>query len=157
MWPNCRDCADLQQEVPAVAMIGKTAVCLVHQRSRLGIPKTAVSQATGGQLATRRSEDATMSRGPSITQDTINAIRQDAAAGLSFSKIAEKNGVSWPTAKHYVKNGHAPAGGGGKCAGKAKQHAATNGHFAVQLSAEGLDAVWNALPAEKKAELLGHL
>jgi len=53
----------------------------------------------------------------------------------------------------------------GRCVGKARNagtkmpaaHASSNGSFAVNLTAEGLDAVWNALPAEKKAELLGHL
>jgi hypothetical protein len=40
----------------------------------------------------------------------------------------------------------------------AVRHApSSNGHFAVKLTPEGLDAVWNALPAEKKAELLGNL
>jgi hypothetical protein len=39
MATNCRDCADLHQEVPAVTMVGKTPVCREHWRSRMGIPK----------------------------------------------------------------------------------------------------------------------
>jgi hypothetical protein len=47
-------------------------------------------------------------------QEKIDAIRKDAAAGLSLNEIAEKNGVSWPTAKRYAeaKGGKKPAGGG---------------------------------------------
>lgn len=56
------------------------------------------------------------------------------------------------------KMGHEPAGGGDTSATpKRAAKASSNGHFAVKLTTEGLDAVWNALPAEKKAELLGNL
>lgn len=39
MGANCHDCADHQQVIPAVSMIGKTPVCREHWRSRMGIPK----------------------------------------------------------------------------------------------------------------------
>jgi hypothetical protein len=39
MGTICRDCADHQQEIPAVTMVGKTPVCQEHWRSRMGIPK----------------------------------------------------------------------------------------------------------------------
>jgi hypothetical protein len=102
-----------------------------------------------------------MGRGPATSQETIDAIRKDAAAGLTTNQIAEKHGVSWPTAKRYAdgKAGKKPAGGGDTSSSprRAAARASSNGHFAVKLTTEGLDAVWNALPAEKKAELLGNL
>ncbi len=56
------------------------------------------------------------------------------------------------------KMGHEPAGGGDTSSAQRRNgKASSNGHFAVKLTSEGLDAVWNALPAEKKAELLGNL
>jgi hypothetical protein len=71
--------------------------------------------------------------------------------------------VSWPTAKKFSNGGTKPAGRGRDTSGTAKRgrkqrvDVSSNGHFAVNLTTEGLDAVWNALPAEKKAELLGNL
>lgn len=93
-----------------------------------------------------------------LDESTRAAILKDAAAGMNTNQIAEKHQVGWITAKNVISgNGHKPAGGGKRVA-KAKHTAAgSNVHFAVKLSAEGLDAVWNALPAEKKAELLGNL
>jgi hypothetical protein len=107
-------------------------------------------------------EVSTMGRGLGISQETIEAIRKDAAAGLSLNQIAEKHSVSWPTAKKFAGGGgKKPAGGGDTSSPRRKlavRHApSSNGHFLVNLSIVGLDAVWNALPAEKKAELLGNL
>jgi transposase len=66
-------------------------------------------------------------------QETIDAIRADAAAGLNTNQIAEKNGVSWETARKYVgghaapKNGKRRAGGGQKRRGQKRQRAFSRG------------------------------
>lgn len=98
-----------------------------------------------------------MGRGGGTSEETIKAIQEDAAAGMSYNQIAEKEGVSWPTVKRYAQNGQKSAGGAkkekpqrrGGVFGKAGQ-----GSYSVELSAAGLDAVWNGLTPEKKAELL---
>jgi hypothetical protein len=113
MGLNCRDCADHQQEIPAVTMVGKTPVCREHWRSRMGIPKKVGEQPAAIALPEGREEEEVkqMGRGPGTSQETIDAIRKDAAAGLSLNQIAEKHSVSWPTAKKFSSGGKKPAGG----------------------------------------------
>lgn len=97
----CRDCQDSQLEVIATRVVGKTPVCDVHLRSRMGLPKK-IEPEEAKDMGKWKRTDAT----------TIEAIRKDATAGMGLSAIAEKNGVSWPTAKRYAGNGKRHAGGG---------------------------------------------
>lgn len=90
------------------------------------------------------------------------AVQRDYEAGLGAKNTAKKYNIHVSSVYlHAKKNdgGHKPAGGGDTSTTRrrAAAKAISNGHFAVKLTPEGLDAVWNALPAEKKAELLGNL
>ena len=142
----CRDCQDSQLEVIATRVVGKTPVCDVHLRSRMGLPKK-IEPEEAKDMGKWKRTDAT----------TIEAIRKDATAGMGLSAIAEKNGVSWPTAKRYAGNGKGRAGGA-KTAKPTRRgghtNGASNGSYSVQLSTAGMDALWNGLAPEKKAELL---
>lgn len=142
----CHDCRDFQRETIATRMVGKTPVCDEHMRSRMGIPKKI-----------EREEPTNMGRGKRLEQSTIDAIAKDGAAGMSLSDIAKKHGVSWPTAKQYAGNGKRRAGGA-KTAKPTRRgghfKGAANGSYSVHLSTAGMDALWNGLAPEKKAELL---
>lgn len=130
--PNCRDCLDLQHDIPAVAFIGKTPVCQEHKRQRLGIPRKPEPLPIGSVTALKVKEGTPMER------------LCKCGCGEKLRKDSRRD----------YKMGHEPAGS----APPAKRpHAHSNGSFAVNLTAVGLDAVWNALTSEKKAELLSHL
>lgn len=121
--PLCRDCRDLQIEVKATRLIGRTPVCDEHMRKRLGMP--ALAKATAGEPKTRgiapmapaRAAMETAKEAKAMRKQTDVAvqiaIRRDAAAGMSLNEIAAKHKVSWPTAKRYAggANGGKHAGG----------------------------------------------
>lgn len=151
--PLCRDCQDLRREVKATRIVVKTPVCDEHWRQRLGQPPAPV-----------KLEEMKMGRTSRIDESTIARIQSDAKEGLSFSQIAEKRSVSWPTAKRYAseRNGRPYAGGGGAKAAKSTLRGgrfkdAAKDSYSIQLTSAGMDALWNGLPPEKKAELLTHL
>jgi hypothetical protein len=144
--PMCGGCVADHENKPKVPVKQKLEETKKSESAPPSVAPTPVKVKEAKQMATPK--------------DKIDAIRKDAAAGLSLNEIAEKNGVSWPTAKRYAdaKGGKKTAGGGDSSpASKRAAKASRNGHFAVKLTPGGLDAVWNALPAEKKAELLGNL
>jgi hypothetical protein len=150
MGAICRDCADHQQEIPAVTMVGKTPVCREHWRSRMGIPKVPSAL-----------NDLSLPKPAPVFVAPAKEVKQMVklcACGCGIETTAGRE-YKWG---HKPKNGKTRAGGGDTSATpkrgrKPKVDASTNGHFAVTLSILGLDAIWNALPAEKKAELLGNL
>ena len=59
-------------------------------------------------------------------------------------------------AKELVSDAQSNFAGKPSAKGEARVRSA-GGHFTIKLSLAGLDAVWNSLSAERKAELLGHL
>jgi hypothetical protein len=100
MESQCRPCQDRGSRVAAHRMVGKTPMCDTHFRSAMGMPALSIQ------------EEAMAKKNYVTDQATIDATRKDAAAGLSLTQIAEKNSVSWPTAKRYsAKNGRKHAGG----------------------------------------------
>jgi hypothetical protein len=109
--PLCRDCCDLQREVLATHMIGRTPVCEEHKRKRLGERLFGPQKSNVETTPEKRS----MAKRWKTDQKTIDAIRADAAAGMNFQQIAEKHGVSWPTAKRWSQsNGMPPRKGNAK-------------------------------------------
>lgn len=134
--------------------MGKTPVCEEHYRQRMGIPAPPTTRLKDPP---KQESEAMPKR---IDEETKAAILRDHADGMNVNAIATKHSVGWLTAKKTISESGKPNAGGGSTsssATKAAKRAASNGHFAVKLSAEGMDAVWSNLPAEKKAELLGHL
>jgi len=155
--PLCRDCRDLQLEVKATRMIGKTPVCDEHMRQRLGMPATArgIAPAILGRAAMETAKETkVMATGKQLDEAVQSAIRRDAAAGMPLGEIAKKHKVSWPTAKRYAGGAN-----GGKHAGRPKS-AAKSADVGVAYEAalqELCDGIWAALPLGKKAALLNRL
>jgi hypothetical protein len=113
MGLNCRDCADHQQEIPAVTMVGKTPVCREHWRSRMGIPKKVGEQPAAIAPPAGREEGEVKQMAKPIDETTRAAILKDAAAGMNTNQIAEKHSIGWITAKNVISgNGKRRAGGG---------------------------------------------
>ena len=81
---------------------------------------------------------------------TREAIREEAAAGLSITQIAEKHGVSWYVAKKCA-GGAAPAK-----KGKSKHAVSSNG-AGLKATPAMCDALWSALPIEKKINFLNFI
>ena len=94
--PMCGGCVADHERKPKAPVAPKLEVQIASESA----PPSAESAKEVKQMAT--------------PQEKIDAIRKDAAAGLSLNQIAEKQGVSWPTAKRYAeaKGGKKPAGGG---------------------------------------------
>src|SRR5271155_2282073 len=164
--PMCGGCVADHETGSASEAMGK-AETASRNKNASGADESGESRDGGTRAVSNPGpiqENIAKERNRMLDPDTIEAIERDAAAGLSLTEIQKKHSVSWPTAKRYAgnavsKKGTRPAGGGdtsSKSASAAKR-ASSNGHFDVKLSAEGMDAVWSNLPAEKKAELLGHL
>ena len=84
---------------------------------------------------------------PRVTDpETLEAIRRDYAAGATnLSKLAEKHGVSFGTAKKAVQS---------KPNGKPE---ARLGVVTLAVTAAVLDTVWQSLTLEQKATLLSKL
>ena len=85
-------------------------------------------------------------------QATIDAIQNDAAAGMNTNAIAEKHSVGWSTAKKYSGSG------GGKPIAKLRTKSNRETHAAgtcsMTLTSQLADAIWSTLPIAKKAALL---
>jgi hypothetical protein len=109
--PLCRPCKELQQDVVAHRIVGKTPMCDAHFRSAMGMPPLGAGsgpvkkKAEGKQMAKR------------IDEATKAAILKDSAAGMNVNAIATKHGVGWITAKTIVSGDGPKRAGGAKKAG----------------------------------------
>ena len=96
-----------------------------------------------------------------IDDATREAIRKDAAAGMNLNAIAEKHGVAWGTARDIVAKSAVKiprVERGGKLAKKRKYAiAASNGVGSLTPTPAVLDALWSALPIEKKIGVLNFI
>jgi predicted DNA-binding protein (UPF0251 family) len=156
MEPLCRDCTDFGRSVKATRFVGKTPVCDEHMARRLGQSFSAKPAEV--------TEEKSMPKSGRLSESEIESIRKKAAAGASFQEISKEFNVSWATVQYHVgKNGKKPAGGAkaGRASsartngnGHAKHAANGDSHFFIELSLGGMDAIWNSLMPEKKAELL---
>ena len=93
MGANCRDCADHQQAIPAVTMVGKTPVCLEHWRSRMGIPKKTGAPSAANVVP------------PTPSREVGELMAIDKICGCGCGEKMRKDST-----REY-KMGHEPAGG----------------------------------------------
>jgi hypothetical protein len=123
--------------VEATRRIAKTAVCDRHYAGRLGIKLPA---------------EETMRKKTEINEAVRSNILADRAAGMKINPIAKKYSLTWHVVNELVTG--APVESKAK-PGRRSSKAAPHGDlYSVPLNAAGMDAVWNSLPAEKKAQLL---
>jgi len=109
----CRDCRDLQREVIATRMVGKTPVCDAHMRSRLGMPAPSAPQ-----------EESTMPK--ARTDVDWSRISREKAAGESARSLTKKYGVHVSSIYlHAQGNGHRHAGGQKRRSPRAAEVAST--------------------------------
>ncbi|MBZ5702121.1 MAG: hypothetical protein LAN84_09760 [Acidobacteriia bacterium] len=112
--PLCRDCRDLQLEVKATRLIGRTPVCDEHMRKRLGMPPETrgISPVAAARAAieTTKEEKAMPKR---TDEGTRAKILEDHAAGMGINAIATKHGMAWGTVNAIVKANGGKHGGGG--------------------------------------------
>ncbi len=99
-----------------------------------------------------------------IDEAMKTAIREDAKVGMSIERIRKKHGVGWGTARDIVARADSmiPSAGHKRRRRPPKSvnvnGAARNGKLPMlEATPELCDAVWAALPLEKKAALLGRL
>jgi hypothetical protein len=137
MDPLCRDCRDFGQDVKATHSIGKTNVCEKHYAERLGQGfKPKVEEV-------REVEEVEVVEEEAMAEKLCACGCGGAAMKGRFYKLGHKP----------KENGQKPAGGG-KTARATNGATNGNGHFRVDLTLDGLNAIWNSLLPEKKAELL---
>jgi hypothetical protein len=158
----CFDCNQIGRVSKAHRIMPSgAAVCEEHYRQRMGLPQRTSEaadlvkrwQSLGAkeEAASEPESKGETQMAKSPDQSTIDAMRKDATAGIGTNAIAEKHGVTWATAKKYT------GGDGTKVAKKNASkigRAQSDGAITIQATPAMLDAIWNSLPLEKKAELL---
>lgn len=95
----------------------------------------------------------------SLDAASVEAIRADLATGMKINTVATKHNVSWTTVKALsVSNGNNPPPSNrapkSTRGGRFNKAADSQETFAVQLTPAMLDAVWNTLDSQRKAQLL---
>jgi hypothetical protein len=158
--PLCRDCQELQIERKATRLVVKTPVCDEHMAKRLGqkYGGLTIRTAPAVEKPAERAEDPLKKY--RIEQSTVDEIKRRAAEGMKISAIAEETGVSYMTVRKYAigEATRAKAKPGPK--GIAKANGGTLAKSMAGLLRkwnEEADAVFAALPLERKAALLGSL
>jgi len=91
-----------------------------------------------------------------IDDATKAAIQKDAAEGMSIEEIRKKHQVGWGTANAIVRER------GGRKAAKSKRAkrllpSSSNGDGNLKSTPAMLDALWSALPSEKKINFLNFI
>lgn len=122
-------------------------------------PSNGVKTELAAEILKEKRKDTTMSK--RTDEATKAAILEDAAGGMNVEQIRRKHNVSWPTAKRIIDGNGAPAAKRGRPA-KAAGHSsgprsprgASSGNGATAAMEELCEALWAAMPLEKKAALL---
>jgi hypothetical protein len=114
-------------------------------------PSKGVKTQLAAEVLKEKRKDTTMAK--RIDEATREAIRKDAADGTNLNAIAMKHGVGWGTVRDIVNvSGKTRAAKRGRTAKAATK--SSNGNGATTAMEELCEALWAAMPLEKKAELL---
>ena len=107
--PLCRDCQDLGSQTKATRFIGKTPVCDMHMRKRLGQLWTPPTSPLGEV----RKEKSMQGRKPPDLD--WSQLQKERDAGVSVEELRKKYKTSWATVNKHTsapRNGTRHAGGG---------------------------------------------
>jgi hypothetical protein len=160
---DCYDCAQIGRKSPAERVVKGTPCCDFYYRQRMGVPMLANQRypLPAQQAAETTATSASVKEELPVTKKLCKCgCGGEMPPGSSWSYLRghkPKTGApAIAAAKALVAD--AQAGFAGRPAAKGEASVrGTGGHFTIKLSEGGLDAVWNSLSAERKAELLGHL
>jgi hypothetical protein len=148
----CGDCLDFGNRVEATcALPGGSTVCDMHYRKRLGNPVIKTSGSGGNEIM------------PEKKSIDWAAVQADRDSGIPVSEICKKYGVANPTVYTRTTGNGSKSNGLKKSPlkfakrGAAKSVVLSGSNVMIQASAELVDAVWNNLTLQRKAELLSKL
>jgi len=120
-------------------------------------PSKGVKTELAAEVLKKKAEEKTMRTQTVIDESLRESILKDHKNGMSVEAIRKARGMAWYVVKRIVGGNGAPAAKRGRPAGHSSvrsMRGAANGNGAMTAMEELCEALWAALPLEKKAALL---